>query len=105
MSTREKCNANSFSNGIYNWLKSAKISCKRSTYSNYEYTVYAYLLPRFGHYTKKQIDKNVINEFTEELLNKNLSPKTVKDILLIFQQILKYVDLNVNITMPKIKKS
>lgn len=105
MSTREKCNANSFSNCIYNWLKSVKISCKRSTYSNYEYTVYAYLLPRFGHYTKKQIDKNMINEFTEELLNKNLSPKTVKDILIIFQQILKYVDLNVNITMPKIKKS
>lgn len=28
-----------FSGDIYNWLKSVKISCKKSSYSNYEYTV------------------------------------------------------------------
>lgn len=93
-----------FSGDIYNWLKSVKISCKRSTYSNYEYTVYAYLIPSFGKYKKKQINKNLINEFTEKLLNKGLAPKTVKDILIILQQILKYVNINIDITMPKVKK-
>ncbi len=93
-----------FSSDIYNWLKSIKISCKKSSYSNYEYSVYAHLMPEFGKYKRKQINKNMINEFTEKLLNDGLSPKTIKDILIILQQILKYHNVNINITMPKIPK-
>ncbi len=93
-----------FSGDIYNWLKSVKISCKKSSYSNYEYTVYAHLIPKFGKYKRKQINKNMINEFTENMLNNGFSPKTVKDILMILQQILKYNNININITMPKISK-
>lgn len=93
-----------FSGNIYNWLKSVKISCKRSSYSNYEYTVYAYLIPEFGGYKKNQIDTNMINEFTQKLLNQGLAPKTVKDILVILQQILKYYHIRISITMPKIPK-
>ena len=51
-----------FSGDIYNWLKSVKISCKKSSYSNYEYSVYAHLIPEFGKYKRKQINKNIINE-------------------------------------------
>lgn len=95
---------NLFSKEIINWLKSVKISCKRSTYSNYEYTIYAYLIPKFGSYKTNQINKNVINEFTESLLNKGLSTKTIKDILIILNQILKYANISIEITMPKVKK-
>ena len=50
-----------FSSDIYNWLKSIKISCKKSSYSNYEYSVYAHLMPEFGKYKRKQINKRYIN--------------------------------------------
>ena len=93
-----------FSSNIYNWLKSVKISCKKSSYSNYEYKVYAYLIPEFEKYQKKQINAIIINKFTEKMLNRGLDPKTVKDILILLQQILKYHNININIAMPKIAK-
>ena len=93
-----------FSGDIYNWLKSVKISCKISSYSDYEYTAYAYLIPNFGSFKRKQINKDIINDFTEKLLNKGLAPKTIKDILIILQQVLKYVGITIDITMPKVKK-
>lgn len=93
-----------FSGDIYNWLRSVKISCKKSSYSNYEYMAYAHLIPTFGKYKRKQINKNMINEFTEKLLSCGLSPKTVKDILIMLQQILKYHNIDIRISMPKIPK-
>ncbi len=93
-----------FNGDIYNWLKSVKISCKKSSYSNYEYKAYAHLIPEFGKYKRKQITKTLINEFTEKMLNNGLAPKTVKDILIILQQILKYHNVNIPIAMPKVPK-
>lgn len=93
-----------FSGDIYNWLKSIKISCKCSTYSNYEYTIYTHLIPNFGNYKRRELNKEVINEFTTRLLNDGYAPKTVKDILIILKQIFKYVNLSIDITMPKVKK-
>ena len=97
-------NKSLFSGDIFNWLKSVKISCKVSTYSNYEYTCYAHLIPYFGCYKKNQINKNMIHDFTEKLLNKGLESKTVKDILIVLNQILKYVGIRMEMTMPRIKK-
>ncbi|MCI9233240.1 MAG: site-specific integrase [Bacilli bacterium] len=93
-----------FSGDIYHWLKSVKISCKKSSYSNYEYMVYAHLIPTFGKYKRKQINKNIINEFTEKMLNRGMAPKTVKDILVILKQILNYHNMNICVTMPKVPK-
>ncbi len=93
-----------FSGDIYNWLRSVKISCKKSSYSNYEYMAYAHLIPAFGKYKRKQINKNIVNEFTEKLLSQGLAPKTVKDILIMLQQILKYHNVDIRISMPKIPK-
>ena len=47
-----------FSGDIYNWLKSVKISCKISSYSDYEYTAYAYLIPNFIISILKNLKKN-----------------------------------------------
>ncbi len=93
-----------FSGDIFNWLKSIKISCKISTYSNYEYTCYSHLIPNFGFYKRSQINRNMIDDFTQKLLNNGLESKTVKDILIVLNQILKYVGIHINITMPKVKK-
>lgn len=97
-------NKSLFSFNIYIWLKSVKISCKMSTYSIYEYICNAYLIPNFGKYKKKEINKEIIINFTEKLLNKGLKPKTVKDILIILKQVLKYANIDIDFTMPKIKK-
>lgn len=93
-----------FINDIYNWLQSTKIYCKQSTYSHYEYTVYSKLIPEFGEYKKNQMNRDLINQFTEKLLNDGLDPKTVRDILTILNQILKYGNIQLKIIMPKIKK-
>lgn len=93
-----------FCEDIYNFLRSLKISCKKSSYSHYEYTVYAHLIPFFGQYKRDQINKNMIHHFTEKMLYQGLAPKTVKDILVLLQQILKYYDIHIDITMPKIPK-
>lgn len=93
-----------FSGNVYEWLKSVKISCKKSSCSNYEYISYAHLIPYFGNYKIKQINKIMINEFTQELLNKSLAPKTVKDILTILHQIFRYNNIDISITMPKVLK-
>lgn len=89
---------------IHNWLTSAKIRCKKSTYSNYQYTVLARIVPKFAKVKRKSITSEKIDNYTTELLEEGLLPKTVKDILIILQQILKYAKINVDISMPKVPK-
>lgn len=93
-----------FGSDIYKWLNSAKIRCKKSTFSNYQYTVNARIIPKFANLKKKSITSEIIDNYTYELLEEGLVPKTVKDILIILQQILKYAELNVRISMPKVPK-
>ena len=89
---------------IYKWLNSAKIRCKKTTFSNYQYTVNARIIPKFANIKKKSITSELIDNYTYELLEEGLVPKTVNDILIILQQILKYADLNIRISMPKVPK-
>lgn len=90
---------------INKWLNSSKIRCKKSTYSNYQYTVKARIIQNFAKVKKKNITSELIDSFTTKLLNEGLKPKTVKDILIILQQILKVANINIKITMPKIPKN
>lgn len=96
---------NTLTKDIELWLKSVKIRCKKSTYTNYEYTVNARILSKFSKIKKKNINEEIINEFKEELLNDGLLPKTVKDILIILKQILKFAHVNISVTMPKVPKN
>lgn len=90
---------------IQEWLNSAKIRCKKSTYTNYLYTVNARIIPRFAKIKKKNITTDIINQYTTDLLNKGLAPKTVKDIIIILNQILKYAGINQKLSMPKVPKN
>lgn len=47
----------------------------------------------------------IINKFTSNLLVEGLAEKTIKDILIILQQILKYGNINIKIPMPKVSKN
>lgn len=89
---------------INEWLNSVKIKCKKSTYSHYQYTIQAHIIPSFSKMNKRQITSKYINQYTTGLLEKGLLPKTVKDILCILKQILKFSGINIDISMPKVIK-
>lgn len=84
------------------WLNNSKIKNKKSTNANYLYTINARIIPKFAQINKKNISNETINKFTNDLFKENLAPKTIKDILIILQQILRNADINVKIVMPKI---
>lgn len=90
---------------IIKWLNKVKIRCKKSTYSNYLYTVNSRIIPNFGNIDKNEISSELIDNYTSKLLCEGLLPKTVKDILIILQQILIYARVNIKITFPKVPKS
>lgn len=95
-----------FGHDIYIWLRSIQIRCKKTTVSNYEYTVFGRIVPKFSKINRKYITSEFINEYTAELLeDEKLLPKTVKDILVLLQQILVYSGININISMPKVPKN
>lgn len=87
------------------WMNNSKIKNKKSTYSNYQYTLKSRIIPKFAKVKKKNISLDIINKFTADLLNEGLAPKSVKDILIILQQILKTGNINIKIPMPKVPKT
>ncbi len=89
---------------IYTWLNNSKIKNKRSTNSNYQYTLNARLIPKFAKVKKKALSLELINKFTTDLLAEGLAPKSIKDILIILQQILKNGGTDIKIPMPKVPK-
>lgn len=90
---------------INSWLNNSKIKNKKSTYSNYQYTIKSRIIPKFASVKKKAISLELINKFTADLLSEGLVEKSVKDILIILQQILKYGNINIKIPMPKVPKN
>ena len=74
-----------------NWLLYKKHKIKESTYLNYNYIINAYLNEKFG---KKRLNFFLnydMNEFIDEL-EKELSNKTVRDIVLVLKSILKFAE-------------
>lgn len=90
---------------IYSWLHNAKIKNKKSTYSNYQYIIYSRIIPKFAKIKKKNLTIELINKYTSELLEEGLAEKSVKDILIILQQILRLGNINIKIPMPKVPKA
>lgn len=86
------------------WLERAKISCKQSTITNYEYVINSRLKPMFGYYKKKSLKSRDIDSFTLNLQKEGLENKTIRDILILLQQILKYANIPIVVLLPKLKK-
>ncbi len=93
------------------WLKDRKISVREATYVKYSAVVKKHILPRLGGCFTAGINEPVINAFTDELLETGLKAKTVHDILVILNGIIRFASVSfagvfpqVKITYPKEKK-
>lgn len=101
-----------FSSYCDEWLHFRKTQIKESTYVKYEIMLERYIKPGFGAYFPSDITTKMIDSFTYCLMfEKNLSAKTVRDILTVFQGILKYIRRvaaqeapSVEISYPKVDK-
>lgn len=108
VSITKKGKKQSFEKIAYEWLDYKKSQIKQSSYYNYKFGVEKYLTPFFGD---KDIRKmHDFSIFIDEL-STSLSPKTVRDIVIIFKSILCFYEENYNkklrykkIILPKIDK-
>ena len=100
---------------IVQWLEFNKIRLKPSTHAKYYNTINNYLLPFFKEIKIRNLNSKTIELFTTKLLEEGktgnpLSPKTVKDILILLKVIIKYIEtnhninLNIQIIYPKVPK-
>jgi len=74
------------------WLQTRKNHLKESTYVKYTTTLNRHIKPKLGACFPAAITTSLIEAFSNELLyEEELSPKTVKDSLVMLQSILKYI--------------
>lgn len=73
------------------WLILKRSRVKESTYVKYEATLEKHIKPAFERYEPEMISEMNVEQFAYELLHlKNLSAKTVKDILSVLHAVLDY---------------
>lgn len=91
------------------WIQLNRTRVKESTYSKYRTVVEKHIIPELGGFSVDCISTTLIERFGFSLLSgKNLSSKTVKDILVILNSIIKYMqkhypesNRNIEIIYPK----
>lgn len=97
------------------WLASAKLRVKQSSYCCYEKLINRYVIPYFENMKYSELGTPFINEFSDHLLKfgringfGGLSAKTVHDILVAMRSVAKYAEQEYgyrnpmkNISMPK----
>jgi len=85
------------------WLEIKRITIKESTYAKYEFTINKHLFSYFENFTIKDLEQYNYNDFVISLM-KDLSAKTVKDIVCILKSILNYAndEYNSNIKIKRI---
>lgn len=87
---------------ITEWLCSMKNQVKSCTYQKYECVCRNHIISDLGTIAVRYISRFTIISFTEKLLEKNLSTKTVNDILIVLGLALRYAQETYSITVPKI---
>lgn len=94
------------------WLRVNRSKYRESTLIKYTCIIEKHIKPQLGSYSPSKINEEVIGAFTEKLVQEDgLSPKTTKDILMVFKSILKYAERQfpyglqrVEINYPNISK-
>lgn len=98
------------------WLSSAKLRVKESSYSSYENIVSKHIIPILGGEYMSNLTTQKLNDFIHYKLNRGrlnhsggLSAKSVRDIMTVYRSIEAYVAREYGIkethfTMPKIEK-
>ncbi len=97
-----------FEEMVEKWLKIKKIEIKESTFSNYQYIIYKYIMPKLQKKTIVDLSKYNFNDMVSEL-KQSLAPKTVRDIVCVLKSILCYTEKEINydlrinkIILPKV---
>ncbi len=97
------------------WLASAKLRVKKSSYCCYEKLITKYILPYFEGIRYDKLGTPIINEFSDHMLKfgkvngfGGLSAKSVHDILVVMRSVARYAEREYgyrnpmrNISMPK----
>ncbi|MCM1276260.1 MAG: site-specific integrase [Lachnospiraceae bacterium] len=113
-SERISCNK-AFRELCAEWLASAKLRVKHSSYCCYEKLINRYVLPYFENIRYGDLGTPIINEFADHMLKcgrvngfGGLSAKSVHDILVVMRSVAKYAEREYgyrnpmrNISMPK----
>ena len=98
------------------WLSSAKLRIKESSYANYENIISKHILPFLGGELMSNLTTSKLNDFIHHKLNNGrlngkggLSAKSVRDIMTVYRSIGAYAAREYGIrethfTMPKIEK-
>lgn len=98
------------------WLSSAKLRVKESSYANYENIISKHILPILGGEYMQNLTTSKLNDFIHHKLNNGrlngnggLSAKSVRDIMTVYRSIESYAAREYGIkethfTMPKIEK-
>lgn len=67
-----------------------RYAVKLSTYACYETLLDTHILPEFGDMPLKYISSASVYSFSEKLKQQGLSPRTIKNLLILFHSILRY---------------
>lgn len=88
---------------ILEWLDSIKNQVKPNTYQKYESICKNHIVNEIGSVLVKLISNYTIINFTNYLKNKNLSAKSINDILIVLGLAFKYAEEEYEINTPKIR--
>lgn len=79
-----------FRNLSEEWMLSMRYAVKLSTYACYETLLDTHILPEFGDMPLRYISSASVYAFSEKLKRQGLSPRTIKNLLILFHSILRY---------------
>lgn len=79
-----------FRNLSEEWMLSMRYAVKLSTYAYYETLLDTHILPEFGDMPLRYISSASVYAFSEKLKQQGLSPRTIKNLLILFHSILRY---------------
>ncbi|MCD7753911.1 MAG: site-specific integrase [Clostridiales bacterium] len=86
------------------WLEQHKVAIKPSTYAKYSYILEHYIKPLLGDYHPCALSNELVEKFKIELLiGRNLSAKSVRDILTVLKQCLTLTKRQIHEEMPDIE--
>lgn len=79
-----------FGNYCDEWLRLSRARVKESTYAKYETALSKHIKPGLGGCAVTALSTALVGKFGQELLDRGLSPKTVRDTLTIVHAVLEY---------------
>ena len=85
------------------WLESCRGRLKDSTCERYRTAIECHIKPNLGDCLPQSITSETVAEFSSILLDEGLSPKTVKDVLIVLRLALKYTSKQLPYGLPEIE--